>query len=278
MLLSYLFLAPLLPTLSSAYVIIVYTYTWSQSGNSTSRQILDGGYNAIFNGSLTMKMTADGDASCNMEDTVGNYSMQIGAINPGGNSSLSRKRYDTNPYYFALEGPASEADAGTFLALESSRDMSENATAAESVFWQVTSTKNNGGFDTKGTFALYSEWNSQALNSNCEGSFSGNVDPINNWTMTGRIEEGKVNFTFGPAPWDEDGVHYVRTWSFEGVFWDQGVDGAKLVFNGDSIETQGKYVNKTNATTEQQNSAPGATRVWSWSWALLIVTGLASFM
>ncbi|KAF2117405.1 hypothetical protein BDV96DRAFT_598309 [Lophiotrema nucula] len=254
--------------------IIIYTYTWADSGNSTSKQIAQ--YNAVFNGTLSLKMTASSKTECNMQDTIANYSMQIGAITPGGNQSLSRKSFDTNPYYFYLEGPASLNDSDGQLRMESSRDLDENATAADSMFWSVTATKNGDGWDTTGKHTLYSSYNWQALDSVCEGYFSSNVDPINNWTMTGRITETSVNMSWGPAAWSEDGVDFTRTWTFEGAWNDQG---AKLEVGGASIETTGVWRNRTNDTQEgeKQSAAPSA-RVWSGTWVLLGLAGVFAFM
>lgn len=253
--------------------IIIYTYKWADSGNSTSKQIAQ--YNAVFNGTLSLKMTASTKPECNMQDTIANYSLQIGAITPGGNQSLSRKTFDTNPYYFYLEGPASPNNSNGQLRMESSRDLNENATASDSMFWSLTATKNGEGWDTTGKHILYSSYNWQALDSVCEGYFSSNVDPINNWTMTGRITGKNVNMSWGPAAWIEDGVDFTRTWTFEGAWNDQG---AQLEVGGATIETTGVWTNRTNDTqeAEKKSAAPGV-RAWDASWLLLGVVGLAAF-
>ncbi|KAF2258216.1 hypothetical protein CC78DRAFT_595748 [Lojkania enalia] len=251
-------LLPSLTYVSYGYYIIYYTsiYSWANSKNSTTSQLTH--YNAYFNGTLTMRMTSS-DGQCNMQDTVANYSMQIGAISPQSNTSLSRKSFDNNPYYFSLEGPESTNDSEAWLELESSRDLDSITNATDSMFWSFTATKNGGGWDTSGKHVKYVPYNSQQLDSVCEGYFSGDIQPVNNWTMSGRIEEKTVNFTFGPADWTESGLDYTRTWSFEGVWWSEG---AKLEVGGDDIQTSGMWVNKTASQENKENVASGL-RWWS---------------
>ncbi|ORY10928.1 hypothetical protein BCR34DRAFT_653721 [Clohesyomyces aquaticus] len=264
-----LFLLPLLSTPTQAYYIIYYYYTWASSGNSTSQQMAP--YNAVFNGTLSVKMTASGKHSCELSTTVANYSMQIGAINPGGNKTLSRASYDTNPFYFQLTGPeASKAGKyGAHITLESSRDMSENATAKDSMLWSLQATKRGGGWDTTGNFILSSDFNYFALDT-CEGSISTNIAPVNNWTVAGRIEEKSVNLTFGPAPWEEGGVSYTRWWNFVGEWNDRS---AKLIVGGEKVETEGKTGNLTevpaNGTANAKPNGSASVKVQGLVWTLM---------
>ncbi|KAF2870369.1 hypothetical protein BDV95DRAFT_608369 [Massariosphaeria phaeospora] len=260
----YYFLLPF----TSAYIIYTYTYTWAESDTNTTYLLFR--YNAVFNGSLTLNMTST-DPSCAMADTIANYTLAIGAIAPRSNTSLSRASFDTNPYYFTLYGQASGNQSGGYLATESSRDMTENATAAESVLWTLTATRSGDGYDTAGTLATLSDWNTQKLNSTCEGSFDASIDPEAGWTMTGRITEGRVEMSWGPADWTEEGVSYTRRWRFEGSWND---NGAKLVLGGDKIETEGVWSDEKEAEEEKKGGAAKEMLGWRGVWIVVAVKTL----
>lgn len=147
-------------------------------------------YNAIYNGSLTVIMTATDTPSCNLaEGNIPGYELQIGPMVAFDNATIDRADYDTNPFYFYLDGPS--IASGTFLYLSSSWDNYNSG----STYWNLTTTKSGDGFDVAGTHVLYSYHNEFGLDTCSVNIINTYIEAKNGWTMSGHISATTANFT-----------------------------------------------------------------------------------
>jgi hypothetical protein len=224
-------------------------------------------YNAIYNGTLTVIMTASNSPSCNLaEGNIPGYYLELGPMVAYDNSTINRSDYDTNPFYFHLDGPS--IPSGTWLELASSYDTYNSG----STYWNMSITKNGDGFDVTGTHILYSYENGFGLNTCNVNIIRDFIQVKNGWTMKGHISSTAANLTWGPAPWTAGGSDFTRWWTFTGNL---DTSGPKVDVSGTQIKVTGKSKYATKSTSSAASSTASASsknlgpRTIEASWGLL---------
>jgi hypothetical protein len=199
-------------------------------------------YNAVYNGTLTLNITTIPSSNCARVDTYQNFTIRIGSKDPSDNKNneLSRPAFDSNPFYFKLVADDVSANSTSGLAIESSHDTVRNRTIANSVFWNLTATRNKAGnaYDVTGVDILANRPYNSFWLPTCQALSPGGIEVDQKWSMRGSVAAQTVNLEWTPQAWTVDNVTYQLSWSFAGNRDDRG---PTVQTDGELLQTQGTW-------------------------------------